>query len=270
MTRKCIWSVNIPEESPFLAALKVLKSKPSCYPIVITEEEMRIEFFSPNPILFRLNPLKLLEYTVDKQYFNKPEIGSHVVFLNLSLLRDQIGSVTKRSGIRMWQFAGSEKIHLRGYSPNGESGRGTIKTENQDYIPLDLSGFENLKYPSCKVTLYSFVAEMKQLLKIKITKAQMITTDRTIHFSAVGNSGCSDKAINWPYDEDFGDVQEDCEFAHKQEVSKDIVNLFSKLGSLGTAIVRIYAEQGTKVVRFVVDVGNFAELFIFVSPTQEA
>jgi hypothetical protein len=274
MSQNKIFNFNIPDGHSFNGIIKVLKTVAAPCSFILRQNQMTMQIDPRKDsdsnedeglvLVVEINTVELLEYTIDMNLVNDPKNKCHVIFLNSSVLKDQIGSVTKKHGIRMYQYVDDPKVHIESYV-SGMCNRGSINTEHKsasDRTEFDLSDFKrSLKNPNCRIVLHDFVDSIKRITRIKITKAYVKVTEDSLRISATSNSNTSDKYAIWP--EGTMDDEEDA--ITELFIRKNVISVFTHLQGLSSGgTIRVYAEEGTNVIRFVSKVGHFGELFIYV------
>lgn len=268
MPKECIFDFDLTDAHAFSSFLKLLKNEPVSCPMVLRKNEILIQYGTGVPMELRINTLQLLRYYVNENFLDEDK--QYVVFFNPSLVRDHINGGNKQSSVRMWQIAGKNKINIIRYNSNSSS-QGSINLEKGEYIPFDCSRFSQPpEDTNCRILLKDFSSQMKDLTKIRISKAALVVTERSAHITAMGNSGASEKNINWPDDEIFEGNEDTFEFYEKQEIGKTVVGIFQNVGSLApNAILRVYSEEGSRVIRFIIPVGCFGELCVYIHPDPQ-
>lgn len=276
MVDRRIFKINIPDGNSFFGVVKILKTiaTPCCF--VFYKDRMIMQVYPSDPnkcvsegllLSININPNEFLSYEVDMDLINDPDNDRHVIFINSSVLKDQIGNSNKKQGICMYQYEDSSQVHVETHSASIRHGR--INTENKDpsdYKEFDSSDFQRpINQPNCRITLFEFVEQIKSIVKIKINKAQICVGDNYLCISATSNSNISNKEKVW--------VQNDSERGEEItsiDVKKNVIGVFGHMQPLsnGCGVIRVYAEKESGVIRFVTKVGHFGELFIYVFQDQ--
>jgi hypothetical protein len=272
MPRQYIFDFEIADAHTLASIIRILRTDPSTCALILRKNEVVIPCrYEANGILFELKlfPLQFIRYYLDENLVSSPDEGEHVIFFNPAVLHGQIKGGNKQCRVRLWQFHGQDKMNI--YYGMDSGSLGQIGLETIDYVPFDTSGFRNeLDETNCRIILREFIAQIKSFKSIQITKATLTVTDRSAHISAAGNSGTSKKLANWPRDEEFEGHEEEFEFWKEIKIGKSVMTMLSHLGSVGgAAVMRVYAEPGSNVVRFMVPVSSFGEFRIYLFPERK-
>lgn len=265
MEKKRIFDVNLVDGNTILQLVKSHKLIPGSFPLVFSEDGITIMSETEGIILrSHIDRQQTCKYVFNSELINDPESGRHVIFINGRSLHDQIGTMSKKEGIMMWQDFGSNEMKVGTYSFGEGKNVGSILIENTSkiYRSLDTSQFTRKDCnPNCRLPLQWFVSSMKKINRIRITKAKITVGENIFSVGASSNSGVLDKDFIWGEDE-AGAEQKDLK---EMLVSKTVINIFIHLNGLSNGgIIRVYAEPLTDVIRFSTNIGYYGPLDIYI------
>ena len=148
----------------------------------------------------RILAKRLVEYTFNPEYINEPDRQRHVVNINLKDFYNQIKSLAKKEGIRVFQYAespGTLVCQMFGSTKNN-AGYTRIKTEafdEKDYVVDD--GIAPDATPNLKITLTSFCAACNTFDRASYTYGIFKCYPRAVSLYAANETVSSDGTNMW-------------------------------------------------------------------------
>lgn len=272
MEKRCIFDVNLVDGNTILQLVKSHKLIPGPFPLVFSEDGITLLSETDGIIIrSRIDHQQTCKFVFNKDLINDKERGLHVIFINGRSLHDQIGTMSKKEGIMMWQEENSNEMKVGTYSFGEGKNVGSILIENTSkiYRSLDTSHFSRKDSdPSCRLPLQWFVSSMKKINRIRISKAKIAVGDNTFTIGASSNSGVLEKDFIWG--EEDGKIEINSSEIKTMLVSKNVINVFVHLNGLSNGgIIRVYAEPLTDIIRFSTNIGYYGPMDIYIHSVED-
>jgi hypothetical protein len=229
-------------------------------PILIYEDRLVIESSNGDETLYFQYTIKsknLIEYNTKIQYFNDKSRNRHIVLFDLSEFQLQIKSISKKEGLKIFQYADCEDFFfLQPVGGNKSNSSGlTIKTKKGEIKSYELQNISSSSL--CKIiSLSSFCHSTINISRSKYTSAIFniysdgfsIISGNSIKSTSQENSWgiCNGKPL------------------YVINIKKDIIKALSKTSNFDpSGIIRVYGLSNN-LLCFAIPLSCYGKVIIYI------